>query len=185
MEYPYDIAEFSPFTRAYLELLRKQPLRAQPVGFLLDPIGEEFPAAGAALLHTLAHHCFRRADLGWRELSYRGDDEDIVMMGSWDNFNVGDDAPNLFDCQKALLLGESSGGEVYFGIHWDRGGVRYFEVDVEDELGEPIKEFETADDFWAFIRESESDYAEMEGSEPPLFLVDLYAAAGQPFGWPN
>ena len=82
------------------------------------------------------------------------------------------------------MLGESIGGEVYCGIHWDDGGLRFFEVDVEDEEGTPIREFDSADAFWEFMRESELDYAEMEGSEAPSFLVDLYAAAGKPLAWP-
>lgn len=184
MEYPYDSADFSPFTKAYLELLRKHPLREQPAELLLAPLGDGFPNDGAALLHTLAHHCFQRADLGWRELYYRGDDEDIEPIGSWDGYNVEAGTPNWFDPDKGILLGESAGGEVYFGVHWDGGALRFFEVDVEDEEGEPIKVFDTVDAFWDHIHTSEYDYAEMEGADPPEFLTALFEAAGKPLDWP-
>ncbi len=184
MDYPYDSPDFSPFTKAYLDLLRKHPVREQPAEVLLAPIGDGFPAEGAALLHAVAHHCFPRADLGWRELYYRGDDEEIATIGSWDGFNVEEDSPNWFSPDMGILLGESAGGEVYFGMQWAGGALRFFEVDVEDEEGEPIKLFDSADAFWDHISMSEYDYAEMEGSEPAEFLVDLFEAAGKPLDWP-
>jgi len=185
MDYPYDTPALSPFTKAYLELLRKHPLLDQPIPELLEALDDDLAPEAAAVLHTLAHHSFPYTYLVWRSLYYRGDDtESFPAVEDWESYNVGEDAPNRFDTDRAMLLGESAGGEVYFGLHWGGGELRFFEVDLEDELGEPIREFATADDFWQHIRDSEYDWAESEGEEaPPEFLVELYEAAGAALSW--
>lgn len=187
MDYPHDKPDFTSFTKATLQVLRKAPLLETPLDFYLEPISDDLAPEAAALLHTLAHHSRPRTYFAWRELKARYDDDEgdeEERLGAWEDYGLEEDDPACFDPSKAFVLGESSGGEVVFGFHWDGGALRFFEIDVEGEMEEPLAIFGSADAFWEHVSESEYDYAEMEGEEAPEFLVELFAAAGRELEWP-
>ncbi len=140
-----------------------EPLESELADLLADA-----PEDVVTLARLLAAE-HTRVDLGWRSIEHR---YLARLADTWQDVanDLGASDPREDSLTKGLQIGASAGGEVYFGLCWDEGGVHVAEIDFEEGT---LSWYETVQSFVEMIEAAES-----ERGVPPVIAELL--APGRP-----
>lgn len=134
------------------------------------------PPAAAEILRALSVREVVNVALGWRSVWDPGLGR---FADSFDLAGIAQGHPGWFDPANSIELGQSAGGEVQFGVHWNGGVVEWVEVDSEEAI---VTRFKDAEAFFRHVLADEQRRLEDrgDGRALPAPLSAIFAAAGSP-----